>query len=393
MYPTFTFFNRRPLQLLAVSVALALVAPKAEARPCVAFDSSFNLYAFGCGGKDALLGTQDKWGSTVNPTDITSNGRPPFDGPQTTCYLSQFLNAIYVLNADQSNPSVVHIYNVAGKSWSTQSVEEGGPDPTSLVTILDHDTNVFYALDKGTLFFLDLGSETTANSTALSWTNVEASPYGANYQPTMALAQNHVHFIDVPGNQPGTASIFVIHFSFFQPDAQSYPTVNGGQPSPETHGQTASFFKTDGVQEEFAFIPDDGSATYVINVENNSTVPLAGPSDKSASTYTASINALVQLTSSGTISFLPYTPGNVAQSQSATWSKIIVQGLAAVTPSNSSSNGTSSATGHSTGTASGSTPSGTSTPAGNNNGAISIKAGAVMALLMGATLAITLATL
>jgi hypothetical protein len=36
---------------------------------------------------------------------------------------------------------------------------------------------------------------------------------------------------------------------------------------PTTHGKTASFFLNVGVQQEYAFIPDDGSATYVVNVE------------------------------------------------------------------------------------------------------------------------------
>ena len=35
---------------------------------------------------------------------------------------------------------------------------------------------------------------------------------------------------------------------------------------PTSHGKTASFFLNTGVQEEYAFIPDDGSATYVVNV-------------------------------------------------------------------------------------------------------------------------------
>ena len=69
--------------------------------------------------------------------------------------------------------------------------------------------------------------------------------------------------------------------SYFQPDPQSYP-VNGGSTFPAAHGQTASFFQASGVQQEFAFIPDDGSATYVINVETNTTQSLAGPSTKDA---------------------------------------------------------------------------------------------------------------
>ena len=36
---------------------------------------------------------------------------------------------------------------------------------------------------------------------------------------------------------------------------------------PTSHGKTAFFFLDVGVQQEYAFIPDDGSATYVVNVE------------------------------------------------------------------------------------------------------------------------------
>jgi hypothetical protein len=46
-----------------------------------------------------------------------------------------------------------------------------------------------------------------------------------------------------------------------QPSPQSFGNF------PNTYGRTASFFQTTGVQQEFAFIPSDGSATYVINVE------------------------------------------------------------------------------------------------------------------------------
>lgn len=77
----------------------------------------------------------------------------PFDGSQTTCYLAQFFNAIYVLDGDNSNPSAVHIFDAQNKTWSTQSVSSGGPDPTSLVAILDHDTNVFCGC---LLFYMDI---------------------------------------------------------------------------------------------------------------------------------------------------------------------------------------------------------------------------------------------
>jgi uncharacterized membrane protein YgcG len=248
-----------------------------------------------------------------------------------------------------------------------------------LSAILDHDTNVFYAYDDGTMFHLDMGGLKAANTSAISWLEVGQPSFDTtNYKPTMALAQNHIHFIGVPNAPAGDAYIFVIHFSFFQPTPQNYPVDNGGNPFPSTHGQTASIFKTEGVQEEFAFIPDDGSATYIINVDSNSTLPLAGPSDKSSSTFVASPNALVQLTSNGTIYFLPYTPGNADQSKAASWTKMNVQGLPSVaTPGSSSSSGGSGGTGGgATGSSSGSgTPSGstgTNTSGNNNNGASSL---------------------
>lgn len=135
----------------------------------------------------------------------------PFDGSNTTCYLAQFYNAVYVLNGDSKNPSSVYIYDAAKKAWSTQSVTTGTFDSSDFKAILDHDTNVFYALSKGELFFLNMNAMTTANSSAISWVDARASPYPATYNPVMALAQNHIHFLDVPGLTAGEADIFVIH--------------------------------------------------------------------------------------------------------------------------------------------------------------------------------------
>ncbi|KAJ3553382.1 hypothetical protein NM688_g3642 [Phlebia brevispora] len=261
-------------------VSLLTLAIPALTRPCVTFDSNFNLLVFGLDGKDWNAGQQSSWASGT-ATDITATGRPPFDGTNTTCYLAQFFNAVYIMNGDASNPSAVHIYNAAAKSWTTQSVTTGGFEPSSFNAILDHDTNVFYALSNDELYFLDFGQLTSANSTALSWTDVGKAPYPTGYDPVMALAQNHIHFLDVPGTPAGDANIFVIHFSYFQPEPQAYPLPNGGT-FPATHGQTASFFQESGVQQEFAFIPDDGSQTYVINVETNTTQALSGPTTKDA---------------------------------------------------------------------------------------------------------------
>ncbi|KAI0360607.1 hypothetical protein OH77DRAFT_1418587 [Trametes cingulata] len=349
-----------------VSLLLLAVPHVVLASPCVTFDADFNLLAFGFNGKDWNAGQQDSWTSGT-ATDITTSGRPPFDGTGTTCYLAQFFNSIYFMNADKANPSDVHIYDAGGKTWSTQKVQTGNFDPSSFNTVLDHDTNVFYALSHNELYFLDMGSLKTANASALEWQDVEKSPYPDDYQPVMALAQNHIHFLDVPNVPAGSADIFVIHFSFFQPQSQSYPLPDGSA-FPATHGQTASFFQAEGVQQEFAFIPDDGSMTYVINVENNSTKTIAGPTTKDPKAqYAASITALVQLDSNGGVSFIPYKQGDDSANANAKWASVAK--IAAAAPGASSAG--SSAGGSSTGGASGNAaPTGTRQPAtGTGSGA------------------------
>jgi hypothetical protein len=115
------------------------------------------------------------------------------------------------LNGDTSDKSAVHIFNAADGTWSKQSVNAGNFDPTSFEAILDHDTNIFYAISKGELYTLDLGSLKVANSSAISWNDFEKASLPDGYQPVMALAQNHIHFLNIPGNSAGQASIYVIH--------------------------------------------------------------------------------------------------------------------------------------------------------------------------------------
>lgn len=67
------------------------------------------------------------------------------------------------------------------------------------------------ALSQGSLYDLDMGSMKTANSTAIGWNLVQQPPFPSGYNPVMALAQNHIHFLDVGDDGPGTARIFVIH--------------------------------------------------------------------------------------------------------------------------------------------------------------------------------------
>lgn len=335
----------------------------------------------------------------------------PFDGTNTTCFLAQFYNAVYVMNADASDATAVYIYDANGKSWSKQSVTAPSGthtfDPTNFKAILDHDTNVFCApylnctfiyfaygnidaMSKGEMFFLDMGSLTAANSSALSWTDVGApSAWGdlSAYSPTMALAQNHIHFIDVPGLSSGQADIFVIHFSFFQPEAQGYGSF------PESHGQAVSFFQTSDVQQEFAYVPDDGSATYVINVENNSTQTLAAPDVKDAGAqYFAGITSLVQLSAAqGSLQFLPYKEGS--DNSGASWTKITSVTIPAgsdSSSSNSSSGANSTASGGSaTHTASGSgssASSGTTSGAEKRSGVVGVLGSMLGAVALGAVL-------
>lgn len=110
------------------------------------------------------------------------------------------------------------------------------------------------------------------------------------------------------------------------------------------------------VQEAFAFIPDDGSATYVLNVQTNTTETLAGPSTKDAgATYFAGINSLVQLDSTGVASYLPFSTNDSSANAAAKWSKVV--SLANVAPPTS---GTATGNGTGTGTSSAAKQSATS---------------------------------
>ncbi|KIJ63733.1 hypothetical protein HYDPIDRAFT_175811 [Hydnomerulius pinastri MD-312] len=366
-----------------VSLLLLSASATVRATPCVAFDINWNLLAFGLDGKDWDAGTQDTWTGSGKATDITASGRPPFDGANTTCYLSQYTNAIYVLNGDSKSPSNVYIYDATAKSWSTQEVTTGSFNPSSFDAILDHDTNVFYALSSGTMFSLDMGLLKAANSTPLSWTSDEQAPYPSGYQPVMALAQNHVHFLDVPGVVAGSADIFVIHYSYYQPQPQAYPLPDGSA-FPATYGQATSFFQESGVQQEFAFIPQDSSAVYVINVETNTTQALAGPTTKDPkATYFAGITSLIQLTSSGAVSFLPYLEGNTSTNSAATWSPVSI--LASAAPPSASNSASPSGT--QSGAGSSSTGSSSGSGSGNSNGALSssmVHLGSVLTAVLGA---------
>ncbi|KAJ7040747.1 hypothetical protein C8F04DRAFT_226665 [Mycena alexandri] len=390
-------------RLYTVALFALLFAPSALAgSSCVAFDTAWNLLAFNFKGKDYNAGTSDSWASGT-PTDITTTGRPPFDGTNTKCYLAQFFNAIYVLGADSSKPNDIYIYDAAGKKWTDQSITAAGFDPTSFEAILDHDTNVFYALSKGETYSLDMGDLAAAQSSAIPWKDQGAAEITTtNYDPVMAVAQNHVFFFGVPGNAAGSASIFVIHFAFWQTPAQAF----SGTAFPDSHGQATSFFLDSGVQQEIAFIPDDGSKTYIVNIETNSTITMAGPSViDAAATYFASTTALVQLAANGAVSWIPYDPssnGANAANTAAKWSPVAslntITGSSASSGSSSGSSGASGSAGASGGSASktsagaagGSAATGgakSGSPSGTGSGAAPSGSGASAAVGRGASVA------
>lgn len=72
-------------------------------------------------------------------------------------------------------------------------------------------TGFIDALSHGELFRLDMGSLKAGDSTALQWLDVEKAPFSSDYEPVMALAQNHIFFLNVPGVPAGSADVYVIH--------------------------------------------------------------------------------------------------------------------------------------------------------------------------------------
>lgn len=124
----------RPVTLLSVSFCAlsTFTSHFVRARPCVAFDIQWNLLAFGFDGKDFSAGTQDTWASGEYTNPLTRSRRlmasrkhhghhnlrspvstrfraqpplvsdppetpRPFDGANTTCYLSQVGYAVLAI--------------------------------------------------------------------------------------------------------------------------------------------------------------------------------------------------------------------------------------------------------------------------------------------------------
>ena len=79
-----------------------------------------------------------------------------------------------MLNADKVISSNIYIYDATAGSWSTQKTTVGKFDPSNFATILDHDTNVFYAYSNAELYSLDMGFLKAAKSSPVPWVDVQS---------------------------------------------------------------------------------------------------------------------------------------------------------------------------------------------------------------------------
>lgn len=270
------------------------------------------------------------------------------------------------------------MYDFADDSWSTQSTSRTPSDlgNSRSSTVLDHDTNVFFTLttDSG-LYQLDLSSITnSASSDSLRWEAVSDPSFSVDgYTATLAQAANHVFFFGVPGTAAGSANLFVVHYAYFQPEAQAF----NGTAFPDTVGQAISIPNVDNnVPYSMVFIPDDFSDTYIVthwtDLSNysvtsdapfgldliNSTQTLPAPtSQDSTAAYAASPYAIVQVDAAGGIYYMSNpVQSDYTVSSSASWEKLgySLTGLNDSASNNSSSSSTASSTSTATGEAAGS---------------------------------------
>jgi len=350
----------------------ALITP-AHAAACVAFDASWNLYAFG-GSQDVGLGASSSWGApAVKP--LTTSGRPPWTGTSSSCHLSQYNNALYVLGADSSDLSKVYIYDFAANTWSTQATSSA---PSSLggraSSVLDHDTNVFFTLpgNGAGLSQLDMGTiKATAQSSSVAWQGVSDPSFSTSgYTPVAALASNHISYFGAPGTPAGSTNIFIIHFSQFQIAPQRFPVSsnNASFPSNAAFAATIPDAQNNAGTQMF-YVPADSSNAYVVThwtnpgdytstsgapfsvsmINTTQTFPAPSVLD-TASYYAASPSDVVQITSGGDIYYAAGAISNYMVSSSAKWTKMSYS-LTGVSGGSSSSNSSSSSSASASGSA------------------------------------------
>ncbi|KAL1410226.1 hypothetical protein Q8F55_004231 [Vanrija albida] len=327
--------------MVAFLALAALLPALAAAVPCVQFDAQFNLYAFG-GEEDVNLGPSSSW-SSPSPKPLSSVGRPPWTGTNSQCLLSQSNNAVYVIGADAADATSVYIYDIVGDKWSKQTTSGG---PTSVgnsrsSAVLDHDTNVLFTISD-TAYSLDLGLITNTAAGTAAWTTVGTPPFPvADYKGTAALASNHILYFGVPSTPAGSANLFVIHYNYFQPQAQAYPAV-GGSNFPDSAGQTTSFLvQNNTVPYQVLYVPNDFSNSYVVthytdpasfNVTTGSPMPaslinstqiLPPPTSKDTNAaYAASDSSIVQIDTKGDIYYIANAVSSWQVAPGASWSKL-----------------------------------------------------------------------
>ncbi|KAJ3225181.1 hypothetical protein HDU81_008086 [Chytriomyces hyalinus] len=301
----------------------------AHAIGCTVTDSDSNLYIFGAPYGDVSLGSsQSDWISSSVPQaqsqiPVSLANRPSFDTSNPTCMFAPFLNLIVVLNADKSSGvKALHVFDTSAKLWSLVplTAEPEFPSGDDLVATVDHDTNVIYAYSNGKIFRIgdadkDNLSQLSANGKlSLYWLSqfaVTPQPFdGAGYtKPVFGQGTNHLHFFNAPGLAAGEAWIFVVHYAWWQPTAQSYGSF------PQLPGQSVYIPFGTKAPPRFAYIPDDGHQVLLVDTSVNTTNAVSGFGESGSNfRYAATGQSLIQFSSiSGKLKVLDLNTGNVVE--------------------------------------------------------------------------------
>ncbi|KAI9346562.1 hypothetical protein BDR26DRAFT_855761 [Obelidium mucronatum] len=315
--------------MLVTAAFLSLLSRTALAAGCTTTDMSGNLYIFGAPYGDINLGAASSdWVSSSQPTspNILTNiaNRPAFDTANPICSFAPYVNYITVLNGDSSTGfKALHVFDVVAKTWTTVRMTGTDlPDPSDTSATVDHDTNVIYAWSRGYIYRVGDADKNNLSQLAINkeltlpWIPkpiISPQPFdGTGYKPVFGQGTNHLHFLNAPGLTNGQAWIFVVHYAWWQPEPQTFGSFKAGP------GQTVYIPALDQSKAPavFAYIPDDGSATYLIDTITNTTTTIAG-FGKSGPTYrySATSSNIVQLeTSSGNLKVLPVAAGGSVSS-------------------------------------------------------------------------------
>ncbi|KAI8610506.1 hypothetical protein BC830DRAFT_1145496 [Chytriomyces sp. MP71] len=306
-----------------VAVAASALIQHVAAIGCTVADKSTNLYIFGAPYGDINLGgSSSSWTSATapsNPAFLTNlANRPAFDTANPSCHYNPYTDTFVVINGDKSKGlSALHLFNHDSQTWLQVPITGTQPNADDLVATLDHDTSVIYAYSQGALWRVGDAGDVNINKAgsgnlSLNWlTNlaVTAQPFdGTSYKATFGQGTNHLHFFNAPGLKPGEAWIFVVHYAWWQPTPQSYGSF------PQAPGQSVYVPLAAGTAPPvFAYIPDDGQNTYLVDTKSNTTTSLAG-FGKGGPTfrYAATAENLIQFdTTTGNVNVLPVGGGAV----------------------------------------------------------------------------------